>query len=363
MKRILVFLNSMSPAGGIERVVANLTNSWSEKYEITILVKDKEKSFYMLNENIKIESLNLPLILDMNNRIQRIYSVGCSILKTRKYLKEYLNTYNYDYIYVTTPMNALEVFLTGKKNFDKLVISEHGSKLAYNKLYKLIKYLIYPRAYRISVPTTMDTELYIKEGCNAKYIPHISTFQAKSKNELNKKTIINIGRLTEDKQQLTLLRIWRSLVINNETNGWCLKIIGKGEMESDLRDYIYKNKLSSSVEILSPTKDIEKVYKDASVFAFTSRYEGFGMVLLEAMSFGIPCISFNCPSGPRDIINNDVNGYLIECNNVDEYKEKLIKLINEDSTRTKMGNNAFNTVKEWNNNKILQEWDELFGRN
>ncbi|MEK5418897.1 glycosyltransferase [Paenibacillus sp. FSL L8-0708] len=361
MKKILIFINSMKPAGGIERVVANLANSWSEKYEITLLVKDHGESFFTLNDNIKIDRINVPLNLNMNNRIQRIYSLFRNLVSTKKKLTKYSRKTNFDYIYVTSPFNALEIVLLGKEFQRKLIISEHGSRYAYNRFYKFLKKIIYPKSYKISVPTTIDTKLYIEDGYDAIYIPHISTFEVGQQNQLDTKVVINIGRLTSDKQQLVLLKIWNEIEKKNTLNGWKLKIVGKGEEESKLMEYISTNNLESSVEIIAPQADVEKIYQQASLFAFTSKFEGFGMVLLEAMSFGIPCISFDCPSGPRDIIVDGMNGKLIPSYDLKAYEHELYLLLNNDINSIKdLGDSAFSTAVSWDNKKILEMWDNLF---
>ncbi|MEI7884117.1 MAG: glycosyltransferase family 4 protein [Clostridia bacterium] len=361
MVKILVFTNSMEAAGGIERVIANLVNCWCDKYDITLLVKDSAVSFYKINQNIKVESLNVPLFLNMKSRLQRLISLMINFVKTNSKLKKYLSSSQYDYIYVASPFNAMEVSLISKACRKQLVISEHGSKLAYNLFYQWIKKIIYPKAYCISVPTKMDTKLYSKEGCSAVYIPHLSTFQVKEKNSLNSKTVINIGRLTADKQQLMLLEIWNSLNKKDQLNGWKLRIIGKGEEESRLLNYIKMNKLEKHVEIFPPQLDIGKIYQQASLFALSSKFEGFGMVLLEAMSFGIPCISFDCPSGPRDIIEDGINGKLVPCYSIEIYECQLAELlINENNLIKKLGDNAFSTAFNWDNKKILEIWNEVF---
>lgn len=361
MKKIVVFVNSMEAAGGKERVVANLVNNWAREYQITLLVKDYGKSFYKLESGVEIQTLNVPLVLDMNNRKQRVISLFKNLVNSRNKLKQHLSLNKYDYIYVTTPYNALEIYLAGRKYLKKLVVSEHASIYSYNKFYQYIKKIVYPKAYRISVPTTMDTGLYRKKGYKAEYIPHLSTFGAVSKNKLNSKRVINIGRLTADKQQLLLLQIWSNLSKKNMLNDWKLTIVGKGEEENNLLDFIKMNKLKQSVEIVPPQANVEEIYRSASLFAFTSRNEGFGMVLLEAMSFGIPCISFDCPSGPRDIIKNNINGKLIKDFNIKEYENQLSFLLNERiEYLEELGNKAFYTVQNWNNNEIISLWKNIF---
>jgi len=363
MKKILIYVDSTAPAGGIERVIANLSNEWIKKYEVMILVKDNGNSFYDLDERILVKSMNSQLNLNMKNRFSRMISFIKSIFLSHFSLKKILSNENPHFIYTSNPLNSLEIFLLGREYTKRLIISEHGSKLGYNKVYNFLKSIVYPKAYKISVPTKMDTEMYIEEGYPALYIPHMSTFEVKEMNNLDTNIVLNIGRLTSDKQQIKLLKIWNSLKDKSKLDNWKLKIIGKGEEKENLEQFILEHQMEDSVEIVEPTPNVEVLFKQASIFAFTSRFEGFGMVLLEAMSFGIPCISFDCPSGPRDIISNGVNGYLVENNNVEEYLKKLEILIkNRDSIRNRMGQNAFRTVRDWDNDKILSEWDKLFRR-
>ncbi|HFU4462579.1 TPA: glycosyltransferase, partial [Streptococcus suis] len=253
-----------------------------------------------------------------------------------------------------------EVCLLGKKKSKKLIISEHGSKFGYNNIYNYIKKLVYPRAFKISVPTTLDTRLYLEEGYPAVFIPHISTFSRQEKNLVYEKVILNIGRLTQDKRQIDLLRIWNEIVKEKADQGWRLKIVGRGEEKENLANYIDANNLNNSVEILEPIKDVDQFFKMASIFAFTSQFEGFGMVLLEAMSFGVPCISFDCPSGPRDIIDDGVNGFLIENRNIEIYKEKLLELMENEELRKKYSQSSFQKANNWDNESILKKWNSIF---
>lgn len=359
MKKVLVYINSMAPAGGIERVVANLFNELSKDVKITLLTKDNKKSFYYLEPNIETQSLNNYLKLDLNcSKLSRIFSIIKNILVGNIKLRRKLKEINPDYIYVVSPLEALEV-LIAKTKYQKLLISEHGSKFGYNKIYNFIKKIVYPKAYKLIVPSTMDTDLYIKDGYPAIYIPHLNTFKNNKQNTLEKKIVLNIGRYTDDKRQDILIDIWNELYKSENIKEWELHIVGKGENEKKLRDKIEEYKLKEVIKLLPPKQNVNEYFEEASIFAFTSRYEGFGMVLLEAMSFGIPCISFDCPSGPRDIISNDINGYLIENNNVESYKERLLKLIKNEKKLNSFGFQAYKFSNNWNNKEIKNEWLKL----
>lgn len=359
MKRIVIYLDSMKASGGKERVVANLLKMWSLKYYVIVVTKDDGTSFYNCPKNIEWISLESPTAVGMScRRTQRIITSGISMIKAIKKLKIYLKTIHYDYLYTTTPLNSFEAFIAMKNPQKQLVVSEHASINAFNNLYSKMKKFVYPKAYCISVPNKMDTEEYLKWGCNAKYVKHIVTYEAVHKNKLCSKIMLNVGRLTDDKQQDKLIDMWYKV---ENKNGWVLWIVGDGENREILEKKIETLCITNSVKLIPATNQIDSIYKQAACFAFTSRCEGFGMVLLETMSFGIPCISYDCPSGPRDIIKDNVNGYLIENQNEKAFIEALSKIvIMEQGDLHRLGDGAFSTVKNWNNELIAQEWDDIY---
>ena len=177
MKKIVVYINTMNASGGIERVVANLLNKWNTKYSIVLLVKDNKQSFYSLPDNIDIISINEPLILDMKNRLNRIFSVMKNLCNVIIKLKIFLKMNEFDYLYTVTPLNSLEFYLASPNLIKKMVISEHASAFAVNKIYHQIKRYLYPKAYCISVPNKTDCRIYKSWGCRTVYIPHLTTFK------------------------------------------------------------------------------------------------------------------------------------------------------------------------------------------
>jgi len=360
MKKILIYVDSMNPSGGIERVIANLSNQWVKHFNIVLLVKDNKKSFYSLDKNVEYRTLNCPLKINYLNRLLRGFGFLKSIFQSHYKLKRFLKKEKPNFIYTSSIINSLEVLMQGSQYSQRLIISEHGSFYGYNSIYMKLKKYVYPRAYKLSVPTTMDTEIYLKCGYPAVYIPHLSTFTSVGKrSELKNRIVLNVGRLTSDKQQLKLLQIWKKVSEKNNGFDWILQIVGKGEEEANLKNYVNKNNMNNNVEFVKPTENIGHYFNNASIFAFTSRNEGFGMVLLEAMSFGVPCISFDCPSGPRDLITCE-NGFLIENNNTVEFVEKLQLLIKKYELRENMGQKAYEKAKNWDNDSIVQAWIDLF---
>lgn len=359
MKKILIFINSMQPAGGIERVVSTLSEKLSSEYEVTILVKDEPISFYTLNEKVDLITLGKQMTLNMNSRLTRFYQIVTNILGTNLKLRKFLKSHEFDFYYLTHPLNVFEFRLAGVDR-RKMVISEHGSRSAYNLVYRILKYIYYKHCLRYVVPTKTDTALYKNAGFPAVYVPHFKPDLPYSFRDVNSKVVLNIGRFTSDKQQLVLLEIWKSIVQENKAAGWRLHIVGSGELGDALQLYLDTNSLNDSVKILPPSKHVDEYYKTASIFALTSKNEGFGMVLLEAISFGLPCVTFDCPSGPRDIIQFGMNGYLIELNNIDSFTEALTTLMEDEDKRKMLANGAFNSSQDWADDVILNKWREIF---
>ncbi|MCD9504171.1 glycosyltransferase [Photobacterium phosphoreum] len=357
MKKILFYLNSMKPAGGIERVVSTLANQLSENYNIDILVKDESISFYQLNNNISIKSIGSYEKLNMNSRLSRAFSFVKSYVVSTLKMRRYLDRNKYDYIYVTTPLNFWEVISTFKSN-NNVIASEHGARVNYNFIYKLLK-KGYKFSYKYIVPTTDDAHYYSENGYPVLYIPHLRPELNYNKSELNNKRVLSVGRFTDDKQHLLLIDIWIDIQkTNDKFKEWKLVLVGDGELKDEISNKIKMENIDN-IEILKPQKNISDIYKNASLFVLTSSSEGFGMVLLEALSFGLPVISFDCPSGPRDIITNGKDGYLISNFSNYEYKEKLKRLLTDASLREAMSIQGFEKGDTWNENNILKRWKEI----
>lgn len=349
----------MQPAGGIERVVSTLANELCSDYHIEILVKDEPKSFYVLNDRVNINTINVYLKLDMISRVKRACSLFFSLLVSIIKLRSYFSKHSYDYIYVTTPLSFLECLFTFRVS-NKIIASEHGARDNYNGIYKLIKYA-YKLAKVYVLPTTEDYAYYLSKGFPVFYVPHLRPSLPYIKTNVGQKFVINIGRFTADKRQSLLVRIWSRIISSNpDLNDWVLLLVGQGELKKEIEGLINELELSKNVQIVPPQKNIQDLYTQASIFALTSSSEGFGMVLLEALSFGLPVISFDCPAGPKDIIEDGKDGFLIENDNITLYESKLRELMLNDSFRQSISESNFIKGQAWNDAKILDKWRGLF---
>lgn len=359
MKSILLYYNSQQTSGGIERVMCTLANKFSENYDVTLLVKDEPVTFYEINSKVKIETINNVLRYNMNSKVHRFFSVAKQVLKTPFLLKKFFKENNFDYIYVPHPLNALEIYLAIGINKKQTIITEHGGKNAYNIVYRGIKKWLYSKCKVYVVPTKTETKYYGDLGFPTMYIPHFRSELPYKKSNLESKNVLIIGRFTDIKQHLQLLKMWNHLYKNNDLKAWKLNIAGSGELESLYLDFINTNCLNDSVQLLPQTKEIEKYYLDSSIFVLTSKSEGFGMVLLEAISFGLPCITYDSPSGPRDIISSDSNGYLVGLDDEKDFENKLVLLINNRDKLEQLASNAYLSSENWADEVIMDMWNKI----
>lgn len=165
--------------------------------------------------------------------------------------------------------------------------------------------------------------------------------------------------MTNQKGFDRLIDIWNIIEHKNNVDGWNLKIYGEGELKDDLQEKINEYGLSN-IKLMGYTENIEKVMENAAIFLLTSRYEGFVLVLIEALTKKIPCISFDCKEGPREIIDNGVNGYIVEDDNIDKYAEKLYYLMSNNKVRKTFSANSQKDLYRFDIDRVIKEWIKLF---
>ena len=362
-KSILIYFNSLKPAGGIERVISTLANKLIEFYDITILVNDEPISFYHFDDRIVFKSLKNNVQFDMTSKIKRILTAIKVLINHNVKLKNYLKKNTFDYYYLAHPLNVLEFYLARGVSKKDTIITEHGAPDAYNLIYKWIKKSLYSKSMIYIVPTKSDTSYYLNKGYPACYIPHFRSDLHYEKSKLNSNIAISIGRFTDVKQQIILLKLWDNLVNIRKIVDWKLYLIGNGELEFQFSEFIKDKNLNDHVFLIPPQSNVECFYKKASMFLLTSKSEGFGMVLLEAISFGLPCISFDCPSGPRDIIVDNFNGFLIPPNDSIAFEKAIIRVISNKNLMKQMGKNSADLSLQWDDEKLLNKWKIILNAN
>lgn len=362
-------------AGGVERVLTLKANYFAEHfgYDITIILTEgKDKPlFYPLSDKVKVINLNIGF--------EELWT--CSFLKKvfvylkkqylfKKLLKQELLRIRPD---ITVSLLRREInFLTSIKdgskkigelhinrahyrNFegkDANILKNFFSKLWVNSLLSKLRKLD-----RLVVLTEKDCEAWVELN-NVITIPNPLSISPVEKSDLSRNRVIAIGRYCHEKGYDHLLQAWA--IVQNRCPEWQLVIFGDGN-RAVYKRIIDNMHIDPQRCILNErTSDVISEYVNSSIAVCSSRFEGFGMVIVEAMACGLPVVSFDCPWGPRAIINNGQDGLLIENGNVEKLAEAIIMLIQHPKKRKEMADNAIENVQRFRIDRIAEKWKSLF---
>lgn len=359
-KKILLICSGLETPGGIERATINLSNLLSSSNDVTLLILDKTPiSFYEIDPKVTIEHRYLHFgIIQKGNPIIRKLQFLQHIFQ----LKGILKKINPDIIISTEYSFAIASYFA-KQSHMILYSWEHHHFywLKKNKFWRILQKWIYPRVNSIICLNNTEASLYQAAGCSTFIIPNFCEKQDR-RTGFENKTLLTIGWLIKRKGVDLIPEIAQKLFTLNPD--WKWNIIGKGPLEKDLQLEIRKKKLENFVSVYTPTSpDLSDVYTYASIYVMTSRFECFPMVLLEAKSFGLPAVAFNCPTGPADIITSGDDGILIDPGNTDAFVEALNTLIKNKTQLQQMGLKAYNNSKKFESQNILALWQMLFDNN
>jgi glycosyltransferase involved in cell wall biosynthesis len=197
-----------------------------------------------------------------------------------------------------------------------------------------------------------------KSLTNILVLPNPLSFYPGQSSSLQNKKVIAVGKQGYQKGYDRLLNSWK--IVNKKHPDWKLEIYGTIAPESNLEEQAKRLDIDYSVFFFRPEKDIESKYLDSSIYVMSSRFEGFGMVLIEAMACGVPCVSFDCNYGPSDIITHEVDGIVVPNGDCDLLANSICKLISDEALRTTMGKKAKENVKRFLTENIIKQWDVLF---
>jgi len=247
--------------------------------------------------------------------------------------------------------------MPGKKNL-KTIGCQHNSYSFARHIWSFLRKLFFHRLSAVVSLTEHDLPKLKKLNKNSFVIPNSVSFFPEQPAKLENKIILAIGRMDYNKGYDLLLDVFSKLTVAHPD--WSLRIIGNGPLKEKIISRIETAGLKDRVEILSPTNRIIDQYLDASIYLMTSRAEALPMVLLEAKACGLPVVSFNCETGPSDIINNDKDGYLIECFDVELMTEKVSALCSDTELRRQFGTRGRENIEKFLPEIIAQKWETLF---
>lgn len=189
-------------------------------------------------------------------------------------------------------------------------------------------------------------------------IPNALPFYPDTVSSCENKRAIIVGRYTEAKGYDYMIESWR--IVYQKHPDWTIHTFATGEDEEQVREKILSYGLQDTIIMNPPTDNVMKEYLKSSICVVSSVFEGFSMVLIEAMACGLPCVSFDCPYGPRNIIKDSEDGYLVEYLNTQALADGICKLIEDEDLRKKMGSKGRSNVLRFSREHVMQQWVDLF---
>lgn len=175
-----------------------------------------------------------------------------------------------------------------------------------------------------------------------------------------KKRVIAVGRLDYQKGFDRLIKAWGLVQQDHDLKDWQLDIFGQGEWKEMLENLIKEQGLEKSAHINAPTKEIVHEYKNSSFLVMSSHYEGFPMVMIEAMAAGLPVVSFDFKCGPKDIIEQGVNGIYVHEGDIEALANAMAKVMKDEVLREKMSKSACQVTERYSEEKVMSQWMKLF---
>ena len=358
--KVTMVISSLS-CGGAERVMSRMANYWAEKgWTITILTLTREEPpFFELHPRVTYRPLSFKPF--KNSSIRNIVNSLKQILVLRRSITENTPHVLISFIDKT---NIVALWATIRMDLP-VIISERISPEHYRigrMWWDALRRLTYPRATCLTVLTPDDLTYFSSALQRRGYVipnPVVpsSDYHHEEEFDRNTKTIIAAGRLTNQKGHDLLMRAFAAIA--SRCPGWSVKIWGEGELRTELETLRDHLGLQGRVFLPGRTERIYEEMKRADLFVLSSRYEGFPNALCEAMACGLPVISFDCSSGPRQIIRNATDGILVPPEDIGALSATMEKLITEPETRARLALQAPKIVERFGLEKIMEMWETV----
>lgn len=353
MKRIAFLINSLYSAGGTERMTTLLANYLADKERMhvsIVSIHDGGESFFELSPSVSVYYVNRAKHTNIYTGYIRNL---CRIRKIARQIRPHC------WIDVCTAMSLMSIPALCGLGIRVISWEHFNANVDWNPITsRLSRGLAARFAYKIVALTHEDQAIFQQrfKARNVVCIPNPITISAETCSPLIEKNVLAIGRFTEQKGFDMLLDAWS--LTKCKDNGWTLNIVGEGELENVLKQQSVLLGLHS-VRFIKPTKDVVPYYKEASIYVMSSRFEGLPLVLIEALSMGLPIISFNCQTGPKDVVENGETGILVPSGDVEKLALALDALSDSPEQRRRFQVNALRKSEDFKMPRIANLWKEI----
>lgn len=325
MKKIYIVEDSINKMGGVERIVSFLANSFAadgNDVNVISVFKDGDNPFYNYNQNVKITYFYERNKNELNKNLRILYLKN--LLKIRRFCK----SVEEDSIIIFGRTSIATKFLPFIHKKVKIIVRDAINYLSHSPFEKKIMIKDFPKkVYTFIVSSEENKEGYKKDfnflnlNMVKIYNPLAIDLTKVEEYSFDNKEILSVGRFTDQKGFENLIKAF-SIVVNKYTD-WTLKIIGDGELRAVYEDLVESLNIKDKVILAPSSKNIEKEYSNAALFAFSSRNEGYANALVEALACGLPSISYDWLTGVDEIIQDGINGRIVKLTNRFDYLNGL----------------------------------------
>lgn len=373
-KKLLFVIASLEGSGGSERALTNRVNYLVENYNYDITVvttstKKQNKNFYFLDP--KIKQVNIPINFGKYGLSQKLKSLISDNFIIEQRLQDFINQKKFD---ICSSFGS-ETFLY-KSGDNRPFIKIKENRFTYKKILTDDKLSFSKRMWRnfrfrkaimvqkkmdcIITLTQEDADFWRRYIKNVEVIPNFIDLENLKVSSLKNKTVIAVGRLEKEKDLGAMIRSFGKVA--EVYPDWKLQIYGDGSLKEEFLQLIQNLNLSNQVFINNPVKEIFSKYHESSMYVHTAFYEGFPNTMLEAMAHGLPVVAFESVGGVKVLVENNINGFLIEDRNVGMLSNMIVKLISDTELQKKMGTAARNTAENYGIATVMKKWHQLYSR-
>lgn len=373
---IVYILESLVPQGGTERIITEKANYFAEQYKydiylVTCTQQQDQANAFPLSPSVKQIKLGIPYYSQYRYKYPKRLFVKLSLnRKLKKAVTAVVQQINPDILIGIGHYQAdfvCSINCQAKKIIEchetrQFTLREAGEKRSW--LSRMSTFLLRHHYFK-AIEKKADAVVTLTEGDRKEWerarqatvIPNFSTMSVSAFSNSTPKRIIAVGRLEWEKGYERMIDIWEN--VSSRQPEWTLDIFGDGTQCDSLQTMIQQRGIKG-IHLHHATNQISKEFANSSICVLTSYFEGFSLVLLEALKHGVPCVAYDCPYGPASIIEDAQCGYLIEDGNAALFIEKLNDLMQNDALRKAFSQNALERTKAFDTDVTMKKWMDLF---